>query len=104
MKAKILTLLMLCVPIFLASQNYEQQGDELFKQTQYEKAIKKYNAAVELGVASSQVSQKIQNAKKCTSLSSSAINAENNSDYSKALNSRRFKSLFVNILYSGRNI
>ena len=34
MKKKILTLLLLCSPILLGAQNYEQQGDELFAQAQ----------------------------------------------------------------------
>lgn len=84
MKTKILALLILCLPVLLCAQSYEQQGDELFAQAQYEKAVKKYNAAIELGVASLQVSQKVQNAQKCISLSTSATNAENNNSYSKA--------------------
>ena len=40
MNTKILTLLILCLPILVVAQNYEQQGDELFAQAQYEKAVK----------------------------------------------------------------
>ena len=40
MKIKVL-LLGLLAPLFLMAQNYEQQGDELFAQAQYEKAAKK---------------------------------------------------------------
>lgn len=39
MKIKIL-LIMLLMPLFLMAQNYEQKGDELFAQAQYEKAVK----------------------------------------------------------------
>ena len=85
MKTKILTLFLLCWPILLGAQNYEQQGDELYQQAQYEKAIKKYNAATELNAAGSQVSQKIQNAQTCISLTNSAIRAENANAYSKAI-------------------
>ena len=85
MKTKILTLFLLCWPILLGAQNYEQQGDELYQQAQYEKANKKYNAATELNAAGSQVSLKIQNAQTCISLTNSAIRAENANAYSKAI-------------------
>ena len=58
MKIKIL-LLMSLMPLFLMAQNYEQQGDELFAQAQYEKAIKKYRAAIEITGESPSLRDKI---------------------------------------------
>ena len=57
MKIKIL-LLMSLMPLFLMAQNYEQQGDELFAQAQYEKAAKKYTAAIEVSGTSSSLQTK----------------------------------------------
>lgn len=85
MKTKILIALLCLFPLFTLAQNYEQQGDELYAQAQYEKAIKKYNAAAELNAAGSQVSQKIQNSKQCILLCRAAVSAESTNAYSKAL-------------------
>lgn len=87
MKAELFIVLLSIFPLIVWAQtpNYEQQGDELYQQAQYEKAIKKYNAATELNAAGSQVSQKIQNAQTCISLTNSAISAENANAYSKAI-------------------
>ena len=76
MKPKILTLLLLCLPILLGAQNYEQQGDELFAQAQYEKAEKKYAAAIEMSGANSSLQSKKENSAKCASLLTSAKKAE----------------------------
>ena len=46
MRTKFITILLSLFPLLVYAQNYEQQGDELFKQAQYEKAIKKYNAYI----------------------------------------------------------
>lgn len=67
------------------AQNYEMQGDELYKQAQYDKAIKKYKAAAELDDASPLISQKIQNANKCISLSNSVQMAEENESYERVV-------------------
>ena len=84
MKTKILTLFLLCSPILLGAQNYEQQGDELFAQAQYEKAAKKYTAAIEVSGTSSSLQTKKEKCAKCASLLVRAKSAEENNQYSEA--------------------
>ena len=75
---KIIFLLLLCIPTLLFSQNYEQQGDELFAQAQYEKAAKKYSAAIEMSGESSSLQAKKEKCAKCASLLARAKSAEEN--------------------------
>ena len=68
MKTKLITILLCLFPLLAYAQNYEQQGDELFAQAQYEKVIKKYDAAIvslemEEQVPSAQLKQKKDTAK-----------------------------------------
>ena len=96
MKIKVL-LLGLLAPLFLMAQNYEQQGDELFAQAQYEKAAKKYAAAIEVSGASSSLQTKKENSSKCASLLSRAKAAEESAStpagYENA--SKLYSDLFV---------
>ena len=98
MKTKILTLLLCLLSSFAVSQNYEQQGDELFKQAQYEQAVKKYNAAVvsvEMNgqKPSSQLTQKKEKAQKCANLLKKAVSAEENNRFSEA--AKAYEDLFA---------
>ena len=76
MKIRFLTILLLCLPVILCAQNYEKEGDDLFAQAQYEKAAKKYSAAIELSGTSSSLQSKKEKCTKCASLLSRAKSAE----------------------------
>lgn len=97
MKTKILTLFLLCLPILLGAQNYEQQGDELFAQAQYEKAEKKYKAAIEMSGTSSSLQTKKENSSKCASLLSRAKAAEESASTSTGYEnaSKLYSDLFA---------
>lgn len=84
MKTKLLSLLFVLLPIGLFSQNYEKEGDELFAQTQYEQAEKKYKAAIAISGESQTIKQKRDNCSKCKSLLVKAETAEKESRYSDA--------------------
>ena len=89
MKKRILMALLCLCPLLVVAQNYEQQGDELFKQAQYEQAVKKYKAAevyAEMSgqMVSSQLTQKKEKAQKCAVLLKKATTAEENNQYSEA--------------------
>ncbi len=86
-----MALLCLC-PLFVAAQNYEQQGDELFAQAQYEKAEKKYKAAIEISGASSSLQSKKEKCSQCAKLLQQAISAEESSNYATA--SKAYADLF----------
>lgn len=91
MKTKFLALLLLCLPLVLGAQNYEQQGDELFAQAQYEKAVKKYKAAEAVAemnglVISQQLREKKDKTLKCIDLLGKANSAEDNQQYEEAEN------------------
>lgn len=106
MKKKILTLLLLCSPILLGAQNYEQQGDELFAQAQYEKAEKKYKAAIEMSGTSPSLQSKKEKCSQCARLYKQAISAEETasgiSDYEKA--SKLYSDLYaIHALLTYRN-
>ena len=77
MKTKIILLLLALLPILTFAQNYEQQGDTQYSQSQYEKAAKSYKAAIELTGETPVLKQKIANCTKCQSLLVKAQNAEN---------------------------
>ena len=66
----------MCLPVILCAQNYEKEGDDLFAQAQYEKAAKKYSAAIELSGTSSSLQAKKEKCTKCASLLSRAKSAE----------------------------
>jgi hypothetical protein len=76
MKTKLITILMCLCPLLLYAQDYKKEGDELFQQAQYEKAIKKYNAYIAFAGEDPAVSKRIANAEKCNSLLSRAKSAE----------------------------
>lgn len=84
MKTKILALLMSCLPVLVGAQNYEQKGDELFAQAQYEKAVKQYSAAIEVLGASSSLQSKKEKCSQCAKLLKQAISAEESSNYAAA--------------------
>lgn len=70
-------------------QNYEKQGNELYKQGQYEKAAKTYEAAIvvfemEDKTPSVQLIQKKETAQQCATLLKKATTAEENDQYSEA--------------------
>ena len=75
---------MLLLPIFLFSQNYEKEGDDLFSQAQYEKAEKKFNAAIVIFGEIPTLKQKQKDSSKCASLIANATIAENESRYGEA--------------------
>ena len=81
----------------LSAQNYEQQGDELFAQAQYDKAAKKYSAAIELLGASSSLQAKKEKCAKCAPLLARAKSAEESAStiegYEKA--SKLYSDLFA---------
>ncbi len=98
MKTKLITILLCLFPLLAYAQNYEQQGDELFAQAQYEKAIKKYDAAIvslemEEQVPSAQLKQKKDTAKKCASLLQKAVFTEGNKQYIEA--ERAYSELYA---------
>ena len=75
-------------PSLTSIQNYEQLGDELFQQAQYEKAVKKYEAAIvvfemEDKTPSSQLIHKKETAQQCATLPKKATTEEKN-QYSSA--------------------
>lgn len=76
MKTKFLTALLCIMPLLAYAQNYEQQGDELFAQAQYAKALKKYSAAIEMSGATSSLKTKKEKCSKCASLLARAKAAE----------------------------
>ena len=78
MKTKILMALLCLCPLFAVAQNYEQQGDELYAQGQYDKAEKKYRAAIEISGASSSLQAKKEKCSKCVTLLAHAKSAEEN--------------------------
>lgn len=84
MKIKFLILVLFLLPAYLFCQNYEKEGDELFAQSQYEKAEKKYKAAIAIIGETPSVKQKQVNCSKCVSLLAKAQNAERESLYSNA--------------------
>ena len=100
MKTKLLTILLCVLPALIAAQNYEKEGDDLYAQSNYELAIKKYNAAQAVAGESASVSQKIAKAKKCGALLNQARLAEQRAtqsnsatDYEKA--SQLYASLYA---------
>lgn len=68
MKTKLITLFLCICPLLLIAQDYKKEGDELFQQAQYEKAIKKYKAYVAFVGEDPAVSKRIADAQKCNSL------------------------------------
>ena len=76
MKTKLLALFLCLCPLMLSAQDYKKEGDELFQQAQYEKAIKKYKAYIAFAGEDPAVSKRIANAEKCNSLFSRAKSAE----------------------------
>lgn len=85
MRTKLLMALLCLFPFFVAAQNYEQQGDDLFAQAQYEKAAKKYEAAmVEIGSETPAIKQKKEKCSKCKALLTKAQTAEKESRYNDA--------------------
>ena len=76
MKTKLVTLFLCLCPLMLSAQDYKKEGDELFQQAQYEKAIKKYKAYIAFAGEDPAVSKRIANAEKCNSLLSRAKAAE----------------------------
>ena len=99
MKTKLFIILLSILPMHAWAQtpNYEQQGDELFAQAQYEKAEKKYKAAIEMSGTSSSLQTKKENSSKCASLLSRAKAAEESAStpagYENA--SKLYSDLFV---------
>ena len=98
MKSKLITILLLYLfPLLTFAQNYEQQGDELFAQAQYEKAEKKYKAAIEMSGTSPSLQAKKEKCAKCASLLSRAKAAEESAstpaDYENA--SKLYSDLFA---------
>ena len=92
MKTRVLTVIFCVLPIMLYAQSYEQQGDELYAQGEYAKAVKKYDAAMALDGETSSLKQKKSNASKCSSLLSKAKTAEADKNYSEA--SKFYSSLY----------
>lgn len=84
MRSKLLTLLLLLLPICLFAQNYEKEGDNLFIQAQYEQAEKKYKAAIVVLGETASLKQKQLNCSKCASLLANAKTAENETRYDDA--------------------
>lgn len=68
----------------IEAQKYEQQGDELFEQAQYEEAEKKYEAALAMVDEAPAIKQKQENSSECNSLLKKAQTAEDESRYSDA--------------------
>lgn len=68
----------------LSAQNYEQQGDELFEQANYEKAVKKYAAAKEICNQCETVQQKYSKSIKCRDLLNKAQKAELEAHFDEA--------------------
>ena len=106
MKTKFLTLFFVFLPILLCAQNYEKEGDDLFAQALYEKAAKKYSAAIEMSGISSSLQAKKEKCIKCASLLSRAKSAEASATdvdgYEKA--SKLYSDLFaVHALPAYRN-
>lgn len=99
MKTKLLALFLCLCPLMLSAQDYKKEGDELFQQAQYEKAIKKYKAYIAFAGEDPAVSKRIANAEKCNSLFSRAKSAEqsaaessNAANYEEA--SRLYRELY----------
>lgn len=84
MKTKLLTTLLCFLPLFAFSQNYEKEGDDLFAQAQYEKAEKKYKAALLIMGETPSILQKQINCSKCKTLLIKAQTAGQASRYSEA--------------------
>ena len=76
MRTKFIALLLCLCPLLLIAQDYKKEGDELFQQAQYTKAIKKYNAYIAFAGEDPAVSKRIADAQKCNSLLSRAKSAE----------------------------
>ena len=93
MKTRLLTIIVCVLPVMLYAQSYEQQGDELYAQGEYAKAVKKYDAAMALDGETSSLKQKKSNASKCSSLLGKAKAAESDMNYGEASN-------FYSSLYS----
>ena len=98
MKTKLITILLCLFPLLAYAQNYEQKGDELFAEAQYEQALKKYKAAevsAEMNgqQTSSKLKQKKEKAQKCATLLSKAKSAEENNQYSEA--AKAYEDLFA---------
>ena len=92
MKTRVLTVIFCVLPVMLYAQSYEQQGDELYAQGEYAKAVKKYDAAMALDGETSSLTQKKSNASKCSSLLIKAKTAEADKNYSLA--SKLYSSLY----------
>jgi|GEM_PF-2471429 len=92
MKTRVLTVIFCVLPIMLYAQSYEQQGDELYAQAEYAKAVKKYDAAIVLDGETSSLTQKKSKASKCSSLLGKAKTAEADKNYSEA--SKLYSSLY----------
>jgi hypothetical protein len=98
MKTKLIAILLCFFPLLAYAQSYEQKGDELFAQAQYEQALKKYKAAevsAEMNdqQASSTLKQKKEKAQKCATLLSKAKAAEESNQYSEA--AKAYEDLFA---------
>lgn len=76
MKTKLFIILLSILPMHAWAQtpNYEQQGDELFAQAQYEKALKKYRAAIEITGESPSLRDKIAKAEQLLQPQTSCAN------------------------------
>jgi len=93
MKNRFILFLLCALPLISFAQNYEQQGDELFAQAQYDKAAKKYRAAIEMSGASTLLNNKIVKSDKCFALLERAMAAENSSNKIEAYNC--YKQLYA---------
>ena len=93
MKTKIFALLMSCLPVLVGAQNYEQKGDELFAQAQYEKAVKQYSAAIEVLGTSPSLQSKKEKCSQCAKLYKLAVSSEESSNYAEA--SKAYADLYA---------
>ena len=100
MKTKLITLFLCLCPLLIYSQDYKKEGDELFQQAQYEKAVKKYNAYIAFAGEDPAVSKRIANAQKCISLLSRAKSAEQAAAESSSYEKYDEASSLYNELYS----
>lgn len=100
MKTKLITLFLCLCPLLLIAQDYKKEGDELFQQAQYEKAIKKYNAYIAFAGKDPAVSKRIANAQKLISLLSRAKSAEQAAAESSSYEKYEEAGSLYNELYS----
>ena len=92
MKTKLFAILFCIIPTLIFSQNYEKQGDELFKEAKYADALKKYNAAIELSGEGESLLKKQENARTCQKTLEQAYKAETEGRFGEA--SQLYKKLF----------